>query len=463
MIGKHTIKLDAENFIRGMSSSDHIADGGFSSKTNRVNLIATKGVLHSPATVTDKSANLAGQIIADAGDANVLGNYKYFVTNTGKFFTWNGSVLTLRQTDSSGSYVLGTVSMAQYKLQLFCTFDDDIAMLSGSDLATLDATWWTITKSKSALQLSQRHPLLVYEDTLFIGDKSNIHSWNGTTASSNVLVLSSEQAIVSLGIEPGTGYMLIGTTEGTNASNSYPQIAKVLVWDGFSNKPLRSIIVDDAVNAFYSVGGVTFVTYGTKLGYWNGSGITYLRTFENVTRSSSLLIYPAKITNIGETLYIADGKRILAYGDIVAGRKVFYPAYYAGIDIDLVANIGEGKLGIAYPTAKFDTLDVESVATITGVDFYSNKFNFPRPVIIRSAFVEYANGVSANVTPIRLYIYDEKQNSTEFSSFKNTTGVVEYHRTSLSIDLKVRTCQIYCLLQNANPGIRRIVISYDVI
>ena len=462
MIAKYQIELDAKDFIRGMSSSDDIADGGFSPKTNRVNLIAKKGVLHSPATITDKSANLEGNIIASAGDANVLGNQKYFVTTTGKFFTWKSSTLTLRQTDASGSYLNGTTSAVQFQLQLFATTSNDVVLLAGSDLDTIDATWWTVTKGKTDLQISQRHPLLVFEKKMWIGDKSNLHSWDGITVSENVLALSDEQSIVSLGIEPGTGYMLIGITEGTNYSNTEPQIAKILVWDGFSSKPLRSIIVDDAVNSFYSVGGILFITYGTKLGYWNGNGISFLRTFENVVRWGGSLIYHNKIAKIDNTLYIADGKRILAYGEIVAGRKVFYPAYYAGTDIDLLADIGNGKLGIGYATAKFDTLDVESIATITGTDFYSNKINFPRPVIIRSAFVEYASSVADGSTPIRLYIYDEKQNSTEFSSFENTTGSAEYSRESLNLDVKVRTMQIYALLQNVNPGIRRIVISYDV-
>jgi len=57
---------------------------------------------------------------------------------------------------------------------------------------------------------------------------------------------------------------------------------------------------------------------------------------------------------------------------------------------------------------------------------------------------------------------DEKQTTTEFSSFENTTGSVEYFRESKSMDAKARTAQFYVLLQNSNVGIRRIVVTYDV-
>lgn len=461
MIPKYFIEIDAKDFIRGMSVSKHIANGGFSPETTAVNLIASPGALYSPMVGVDASTNLAGNIIASAGDANVSGVDKYFLTDTGKFFTLSGSTLTLRQTDGTGSYVVGSSDFVQFQLQAFATTATNVVLLTGSLLATIDATWWTVTKGKSALQSGQRHPLLVYEKKLWIGDKSNLHSWDGTTASENVLALSSEQSIVSLGIESGTGYMLIGITEGQNYSNLIAQVAKILVWDGFSAKPLRSVVVEDAVNAFYSVGGTTFITYGTKLGYWNGSGISYLRTFQNITRSGSVLAYKHKITNIGQTLYIADSSRVLAYGEVLPGQKVFYPAYLNSSAIGTIADIGNGTLGIGYSTAKLITFNTEGTSTIGSENFYTNKFNFPRPVIIRSCFVEYASTVSSGATPIRVWLIDEKQVSTEFSSFLNSKATGEFFRESKNLDIKVRTGQFLVLLSNVNPGIRRIVIGYD--
>jgi len=462
MIGKKTLEL-LEGIPRGMSTSDDFADGGFSPKTTGVNLTSKLGVLQAPALVTDKSANLAGNIITSATDANNTGNENYFVTDTGKFFTWDSSTLTLRQTDSVKSYTNFATDFIQYKLNAFATSTTDITLLTGSDLGTIDATWWTTTKSKSALTSNRRHEMIVYEDTLFISDGNKLHSWDGTTASESVLLLSSEQSIISMGIEPGSGYMLLGITEGDKASNSKPALSKVLVWDGFSDKPLRSIVVDDTVNAFKSVGGTTYVTYGTKFGYWNGSGITFLRTFENVTRSTTTLVFKNKITNIGNTIYTADGSRVLAYGEVVPGQKVFYPAFKNATALGCLASTGGSILGMAYATAKFDTLDVESTASISSSNFYTNKYNFGRPVYIRGAFVEYPDTGQANgVTSIRLYMIDDKQASTEFSTLINSTGSVEYFGETRDLDKKTRTVQFHALLQNSNVGVRRIVVSYDV-
>lgn len=467
MIGKYQIEIDAKDFVRGMSTSDHIADGGFSSETDQTNITSPVGTIHSPALPTDASTNLAGEIIASAGDANVLGNSKYFLTDTGKFYTWNDTTLTLRQTDAVKTYQENTSDFVQFQLQAFATSTTDVTLLTGTDLATIDATWWTVTKAKSPLQTSQRHPLLVYENSMWIGDKEKLHQWDGTTATEGKLVLSSEQSIVSLGIEPGSGYMLIATTEGTNASNTKPHIAKIHIWDGFSTKPLRTIIVEDAVNTIYSVGGTTFMTYGTKLGYWNGSGITYLRTFKNLTLNSDTLIYKHRISSVGNTLYIADGPQVLAYGEVLPGAKVFYYALKnspAGTptNINVLANIGNGNLGFGYPTAKFYTWSPTSVASSNTSDFKTNRFNFPRPVYIRSAYVEWSDVVGNNITPATLRIIDENGTETLFSSLQNISGSNTYFIQTSAMDLKVRTAQFRIVSNAGNYGIRRLVIYYDV-
>lgn len=477
MIGKNELILDASDFVKGMSSGDDIADGGFSNSTDAVNLIANPGVLYAPANVTDKSGTLAGNIIASSGDANVSGNSRYFLTDTGKFFTWDDSSLTLRQTDAVKSYVTGTSDMVQFRLQTFASSATDITLLTGSDLATIDAVWWTTTKGKAALQTSQRHPLLVYENSLWIGDKSSLHKWDGTTASEAVLALSTEQSIVSLGIDAGSGRMLIGITEGTNYSNTKPHISKVLEWDGFSNKPLRAVIVEDAVNAFYNISGTTFVTYGQKMGYWNGSGITFLRKFKNVTLAGADLAYKHHITNIGQTLYIVDGSKVLAWGEVLPGQKAFYYAQSNNVsaaNYSCIANIGSNLLGLCFNTAKFYTFDTTSIATTGTMSFVTNKYNFPRPVYIRGAYFEYSDAVTAADNNRQLY-YKTQAQGAGFVLIQDptaTTGVLKnlsassvYEITPTTFGIsanKVKFIQFRYNTDTVNLGLRRIIIYYDI-
>lgn len=478
MIGKNQIVIDASEFVKGMSSGADVSDGGFSNETDAVNLIANPGVLYAPVTPTDKSGVLAGNIIASASDANVSGVDRYFLTTTGKYFYYQGGALTLAQTDAVGSYLAGTTDIVQFDFSTYATTTNNIVLLTGSTLATIDATWWTVTKGKSALQTGQRHPMLVFENALWIGDKNKLHKWDGTTATEGFLTLLDGQSIVSLAIDPSTGKMLIGITEGQNYSNTKANVAKVLFYDGVAtSKPLRVVIVDDAVNGMYAVGGILYMGYGTKLGYWNGSGITFLRKLKNVTLAGDSLPYKHKMTNIANTLYVADGKQVLAYGEILPGQKKFYYAQSNNISsaaYDCIANIGSNLLALCFATAKLYTLDVTSVATAGTNTFYSNKYNFPRPVYLRGVYLEYADAVTNGDDNRQIYYQSEDkqagfqilriqgQTSAIGTGLKNTTGASIYFIDNIIgfLNSKVRSCQFR--YNNATAfGLKRIVLYYD--
>ena len=464
MIGKNTIELDAKDFVKGMSSSDHIADGGFSSKGNHINLTKEVGVIYSPASLVDSDTDnrLTGNIIATTEDDDgFLGYERKMVTSDGKYYRYNATKIpeAALRTDAVNTYAVGFTDMITFDNEIYVTTKEKLVRWD-EGAAVFNASFASFTKT------TYPHPAIVYENNAFYADGNVLKKQTSAGgALSAVLTLSADQIIITLGIDPGTGYMLISTTSSLNASDTLRGTQKVLFYDGFSNKPIKAVIVDDMVLSFYSVGGTVFVGYGQNIGYFNGSGITFLRKLANVTLSGDEILYKHKITNIGNRLYVVDGRQVLVFGEIQRNNKVFYYAVQNKENTNKLISIfdvGSGKLGMSFDINQFFTFDTTSVATTYGVDFYSNKFNFPRPVIIRSAFVEYANAVSNAVTPLLLYIYDEKQNSTQFSSFQNTTGAAEYFRESLSLGVKVRTLQIYGVLQNANPGIRRIIISYDV-
>ena len=96
MIGTKQITIDASDFVKGMSTTVEVADGGFSPDTDAVNLTYTPGILYSPASgvESDTDIRLTGEIIAWSSDDDVgLPNYtKKMVTNDGKYYRYNGSV-----------------------------------------------------------------------------------------------------------------------------------------------------------------------------------------------------------------------------------------------------------------------------------------------------------------------------------------------------------------------------------
>lgn len=483
MIAKNTLEIGAAEFLSGMTSGRNTADGGFTTDTDKINILTVPGVLYSPSAIVDRTtSNINGNVIASCGDAviSAVGNDKNFVTDTGRFYTYQTTTLTLRQTGAK-TYQLPDTDIVQFRTDTFATSTTNIARLVQSNLSQPDAnweSWWTITQGKSALTAGFRHPMVVYENSLWIADGNKLHKWDGTTATSAFLALSTEQAIIALGVDPSSGKMLISINESFNANDTKSSISKVLVYNGYSNKPDKAVIVDDMVTSIYPLGGTVFMCYGQSLGYWNGIGITFLRKFKNVDLTTESLIYKQKITSIGQTLYIADGLNILAYGEVSPGKKIFYYAqkitdgqqsYVTGIcNLRGITTQGGRELGIFYEATdlneKLASFNIDLVTgSINAGTYYSKLYKFPRPIVIREITVEYDNAVANNTTPGTIGLNDGYQSAYSFGSLTNTSGASEYaHYSRHSLSRKFSSLQLIYSSSLAT-GIRRFLIGYDVI
>lgn len=484
MIGKNTLEIGAEDFVLGMTTSPDTQDGGFSNESTQINIQVAPGVLHSGGQIANRYEYFNGDIIATCGDAknSGIGNDKIFVSDTAYFYTYDGTTTTQRQTGVK-TYIGATTDIIQYKTDTFCTSDQNIARLIQTNLSQPDAnweSWWTITQGKTALLQGFRHPMVIFEDSLWIADGRYLHKWDGTTATHGFLTLSSEQSIVSLCVDPSSGKMLIGTNEAWNAASTKPAISKVLTFNGYSNKPDRAVIVDDMVTAMYPLGGIVYMCYGNKLGYWVSTGIAYLRTLKYVTYDADYLVYKHQITNIGNTLYVADTTYILAYGEVLPGKKVFYytanPTHYiqggyisALCFLRGISAASTRELGIFGRNSSSTYLlaqTINSTTTLTNGAFYSKRYKFQRPIQIRGLYVEYGGGVANNLTPGACYFVDTKTGGdVSIGSLLNDTGVTAYDiYTKHNGNKKVRTLQFkYTFNGNSMPGIKRFIIDYDVV
>lgn len=474
MIGKYTLEIgqksDGTNdFVLGMGTSSSSQDGGFSNETLAVNLVAVPGVLYAPANTTDQSSILDSNIIAFGNDSNAS-PIKYAVTDTGKYYSVNtvsGASMTLLYNDSANNtkYVSGRTDIIQYRYKTYVTTSTNLNYFENQTLSTTHINWKTFTNAISGQVCN--HPMIVWNGNLYIADGYQIHKVSGDTPTytAGVLTLDTTFTIIALGIDPGSGKILISvTSQASNLSGAIPSENTIMLWDGFNpTVPAKTIPVEEMVSAFINIDGTVYILYGQNLGYFNGTGISFVRKLKNVALSLDIP-YKNKVTSIGKTLFIVDGAQILAYGDIVGGkppvsRYIYINQNNASTKLTAITSLGSGILGIASPSAKFLTFDINSVSTIYAIDFYSKRYVFPRPIFLRRVFIEYDTQITNGQTTGSVYLLTDNGTSNNLGSTlaSGTQGVLELSAR----DIKTRSVQLRYTGNTVATGVRRFIIMYD--
>ena len=471
MIGKNQIVIDSTEFLKGMTTTVDTQDGGFSPETVLCNLIAEPGVINAQTDAADGDSDvvLTGEIIASCPDPAVADtNYRIVVTDDAKYYAYNGTKLgAVIDTDATAGVVYseGVTDMITFNGKVYTTNDDYVTELTLP--ATLNKTYHAFASG------AVLHPAVVFENNAYYGDGNLLKRQTPTTTPATILTLATGHYISALGIDPGTGKMLIATTEVLNWTNVLPKVNKIMWYDGYSNKVIKSIIVEDLVTAFYHVAGIVYVGYGQNLGYLTGSGITFLRKLTNVTLVKAELPYKHHFANLGRTLCVVNGREVLAFGEIEPGRKIFHNIWYNSLDTNKIRAIfdaGQHKLGISKDTTKFYTYDITDLTPVVsgGVYFYSKRYEFPRPVFIRRVRVFFKTAIAAAATAgiCAVSIVDDTGTTTSLGAISsdadNAQKVVE---TPVS-NFKTSSLQIRHTMAPATStlihGVLKFIIYYDV-
>lgn len=438
MIGKLPLIIDASDFVKGMSTSEEVSDGGFSPATDAVNPQITPGAIYAPANDTDKSTNLVGEIIASCVEPKEDFNRIAVSTDStddGRVYSVDadGDLTLIGAEDTGRNYIQGRIDIIPYKDEVYITTDTHIVRLYdvGGTLDTLNTSWASFTNS-----VYVPHPALVYEDNAYYGDGNLLlRQTAANSAPATILTLPVDVTIIALGIDPGSGRMLISYIQGFELggiSLTSSHLAKVGFYDGSSNKLSRTVIVEEAITAFPTAGGVQYVAYGRNLGYWNGSGVTFLRRFPNIAYSNTELMYKHHFAAIGSTLYLIDNLQIIAHGPIISGgSRVFWPAFQNNNNSNNLTHIyslGNDLLAMSYSSAQHWTVSVTSTASTNTMAFVTNWYRFARPIILRSAYVEFTDSISSGTSPATIYFGNRSYhgNTTgfpnQFESLTSSTG-----------------------------------------
>ncbi len=472
-LGKKIFQWDYKDMAQGMSTSNVIPDGGFSPTTDQVNLTTTPGVMYQPAQSVDASTGVTGEMIASCEDPT--GSYsRLFAGNgvgndNGYFWSMSGSyVMTQRgSTDSSHAYVFGRTDMIAFASEAYITSTTHIVRWSSIGSSnTFNTTFYAFTGNASA-----PHPAIVFEGLAFFGDGNMLLRMDSAgSAPTAILTFTSGLIIVALGIDPGSGRMLISTIGQPNLSDTVNSGARVFFYNGFSGQTDRAVPVDDMITAFVSTQGALYAAYGQSLGQWNGSGVTFLRHMA-IGFVSTQLMYKFHFCSIGSTLYVVERSKIIAYGPIQQkGQAMFYPAFNnqpSGVNTDLVSihYVGQNVIAMSYEDSKFYTWDSLSISTAGTSTFFTNPYEFDDEMWIRRVRVTYGAQINNNVDPGSMRFYDEEgvvtgTNPTLFGllDLRNTSGAAVAYKDFFFTNVKLKQMQVNLIMDTSNMGIKRISV-----
>lgn len=483
MVGKNQIQIAGNQFAQGLTTSDYLGDGGIGISSYNLSMIATPGVVRAmPTSIPTKSgAAISSGIVASCESpetGSTTHNYRWFVDNGGStVFTCDDTSYS----DQVGS--LGNISAPNSDMvTCFGDATNSYIYISGStnitevkivnstgNYTSADAAWWSGTVVGSAgLTTGVPHPELVFEGSFWVGDANVLRSATDRTTAGVTLTLNRNERIQCLAIDPQTGLMMIGVRTVAGNNDTFSSQSFVYLYDGFSSKARRKIPVDGRITAFRNVGGQVFAGMDNTIGVWNGSGVTFLRRLQNTSTSTSLLPYKNKITSFQNTLLVADGQYVLAYGDIGNGKKVWWPFYKHSANIDALFFIGNtgGSLPISPLIAVNDATTLtyirptDTTTAATGV-FYTNNINFERPVTINRVRV-FTTGITTTAGIGGVSIVDENNTTTTptIGTFKVTSGT--RYMFDFDFNLKLQTLQPKLTIDTQAFGIVRVVIYYTV-
>lgn len=448
------ITINAKNFIAGESTTGYIADKGFSPDSYALNLIKLRGLMYfAPSATTRGSGVILDSIIASCPDTiNSTGiNAAYLLDRDGNFYTYSGTTLTNKQT-SGHTYTLHTSALVPHSGYVYASSEYAVAQLTAS-LATLYDEWWT------GLSTSYRHPMETVEDELFIADGDVIYYWNGTS-SGTAFTLPHNVNITTLRKHPnGVDLLAMGGTS-RQYDHSGNGAGKIYVCDPQIRDWKREIDTETQIEGSYLLGGVVYVTYGSKVGYFNGDGVSFLKQL-----ATSTFRYSNNMNAFEDNLLVGDGREILMFGDVGAGKvwsSIFRNSEYS-TEIENICYIGGNTVLASFrdsgTVGQLREMDYDTPSTL-GI-FYTNKIDFEGEAIVTR--IDIIHEVSA-ANNAKFGLSSVDADGSEYAI--NDTAVtvpVGGTRTRIQCNIRTDVFQLKIVPYNEALGIKSIRIYYDKI
>ena len=453
------LNINKDNLIAGESTTDAISDRGFSPDSVNLNLTKKRGMLYFAEAPTDRGgATLTGNVLASCEDPAFSGNDAYLIDDEGAYYTYNGTTLT-KQFTGADTYTLGTTDLIPFNDGNFYATTTTSVVQFNNNMGTVTEHWWT------GLNTSYRHPLEVVEKELFLADKNVIYYWDGTT-SGTAFTLPSGQNVTTLRKHPD-GKTLLAFTGGT-ADFSHTRNGRGKVYycqptlrgaaiEGWS----REVPIEAQVEGSRLSGGVIYTTWGKNLGIFDGNGLIKLKELETSTTT-----YNQNMNNMEDILLVRDGRHVLAYGDLGAG-KVFWKLFKNTTNSNEINNIhykGDNVLltafqGASAGTGLLEEVDYDNSGVGTDAQFYTNRISFGTDVHINRIDLLHTVTNSGGNTEFNVFYRDleDTVNTIEQVVHASVTAT----KTRIKCDIKTDVFQLRLTPSTGDLGYRLIRIYYE--
>lgn len=450
------VTIDWSEWMKGESLADDAPTGGFSPNSYGMNLTKARGLMYFSGSSTDRGgATLTGNILASTYDKSFLGNDNYFLDDEGAFYYLDGNTLTKAQTVTADTFILGTSDLIQFQGNTYATSQTRVIQLTGSDLTGVDSSWWT------GLTTSYRHPMERVEDTLYIADVNQIHTYDGTTSIAAAISLPTDVNITSLRKHPDGINLIAFCGLTANFSHTRGLGGRIYLIDTRIKRWVREIDSVPQVEGSKVSGGVVYCTYGQNFGYFDGNAIQFMKRL-----STSATTYSHNMADWDGILLVRDGINVLALGDLGLGRRVWWKPlrnFTNSNSINCIAYKGSDKVLIAFASGSAGALE-ETDMTEAGLGgkFYGNRTIMPVECAMRRFEM-----LHTPVTGVyRFTVANKDETDTESTIYDTNPGSVsgvwssKYRR---ELDLKSDQYQLSLSPSNGAPGFKFLRIFYDPI
>lgn len=414
--------IDYRNFLAGASSADGIEDAGYSPLYGGHNIQEEHdgylypaqawepetGFAVDPVGLTDAPILYVKSPLYGATPESVFG----VVLDTDGDVMGHESINTFdfgTSIDSATSAMdtLGQENGISYRTDIYIASAEDVSLVPIDDYGTVglaDDDWWSVTRGHGQFAPTEKSILVVVEDTLYIINKNEIHTWDGTTSVEDALTLPPDfYATAALKHTNGRDLIVFGTvkddpseTAGAGFRVYYINLVDLEFTD--------EIEITREVQGCWNVGGTIYATCNEWLCLFDGSDVSPLRKLgvtigdspANDLREGQIWTHHGCKTDYG-VLMLPDGNKILAIGDNGLGNMMWHVFDGTAYNIDvihLVFNIGNKYIGFwGYDGARWTgtlTGGVLELQEHDGAGYWAaNKYRFNQKAWVRKITIDH--------------------------------------------------------------------------